>query len=119
MNVTEPTEPKCEVDRVNHEEEAKYLEEDSPRGKEAYDRLLGAIGNDFISTVSVLHHVHKKEKINQLRMSFDTNDDEIYEIFIVRDREKRLGKNSLNMDLMFDSKTMESTNDKKGTGDSQ
>jgi hypothetical protein len=58
--------------------------------KDAYEKLVGAIGNDFISTVSVLHHVHKQEKIDQMRMTFDTNEGDVYEIFIVRDREKRL-----------------------------
>lgn len=82
-----------EVDpKAEWEETQRLLAEGTDEEKkQAYDKLVGAIGNDFISTISVLHHIHKQEKIDQMRMTFDTNEGDTYEIFIVRDREKRLG----------------------------
>lgn len=82
------------------EEITKKLVDGGEEGVKAFNQVIGALGHDFLATLSTLYYATKNETLNQMCMAFDATDGDVYEIIVVRNRQSRLEQLGLSGDSM-------------------
>ncbi len=105
------------------EEITKKITEGGEEGVKAFNQVIGALGHDFLATLSTLYFATKNEILNQMCMAFDSTDGDVYEIIVVRNRQSRLEQlgvsgDSMDMSSLFQGKSVGSpvSSDERSSG---
>lgn len=88
------------VEGLELEELIKKVSEGGEDGVKAFNTVIGAFGTDFLSTLVGLYYASKGELLNQMSLTFDGSEGDVYEVIVVRNRQSRLEQLGLSGDSM-------------------
>ena len=91
METNNTPEVEASLDTLNIQELTSKIDEGGDDSKEAYERVVGAMGQDFLSAMSVIQQSYTKKQLNSICLHFDASDGDVYEIIIGRNLKERLG----------------------------